>query len=402
MKRPLFRISKNGSEKKSLKPPSFLTNSILKDICNKITGQTNFDVIWENTNFKGRLITLETDTGINYINLSQTGHLSARNWQVQSIPTALSMFLKAQSTSTKKCCFYFYFLPFTGNNNTPYVNFFYRCMKTMGVKLLNEKFGLKSAGPVKPFASVDDIINARNASRQINSGNQSTYLTDEGDCYHIYGKTFGANQKETTLLCYSLAAITTKPIKLFQVLDNRSQRISDNDVQAIQQYVTNNSTKPFSIMSGTTVFSAKTGLAKKGDLRVYQPDFIYNLLCKHSGKKVCALCGCEIGGIVQGAHIYEVNALRKRKDLTDAQKKSIYTDKDNGIWLCQNHHKLFDLGVITFDNGNLKVVKKLKPSETIFLKKITTITAIKPFYLNNRMLAFFDMRANLKPRVAVY
>ncbi len=60
-----------------------------KDFLNTI----DYDVEWIEERNKGRLILLETSNEIHYINLSQTGDVRGRNYQVQSIPTALSIYL---------------------------------------------------------------------------------------------------------------------------------------------------------------------------------------------------------------------------------------------------------------------------------------------------------------------
>ena len=84
-------------------------------------------------------------------------------------------------------------------------------MKTIGIKFANPDLGLEHT-ILKEYSTVKDMILARNTLREANSGNKSTYITDEGDYYHIYGKTIGANQKETTLLCFAISAITDKPV----------------------------------------------------------------------------------------------------------------------------------------------------------------------------------------------
>lgn len=396
--KPVFKICRKGAQDKVPTVDTYVTKPILDDICSRILGTKDYDVVWINDRIKGRLITLETNDTKYYINLSQNGLMRSRDYQVQSIPTALAMYLKDQKHSKKPIKFYFYFMPQTGNNNTSYVNFFYRCMKTAHIELLNEDFGLPGVS-IKPFTSIKDIIRARNESREINSGNQSTYVTDEGECYHIYGKTFGANQKETTLLCIAISALTDKPVKLFQILDNDSTQISENDADAIKTYVKLHSTQPFEIADDTLEFDDDSSDTVKDHLR--SPKFIYNLLAKYGGEKHCALCGCKIDSIIQAAHIYPVASIRKRTDLTDDEKLELAIDKDNGIWLCENHHKLFDRGFIWFEEGKLCISKSIDLDDIKFVEKITTIDQIEPCYINDRMLAFFDLRAGVPPRVVV-
>lgn len=213
--KPTFYVNRIGAQDKVPTVDTYLTTKIFDDIITRLFGKkVEYDVLWKEERIVGRLIKLETDDKMIYINLSQNGIIRGRDYQIQSIPTALSIFLSEQKFIKKTTQFYFYFLPFSGNNNTSYMKFFYRMMKTTGVKFLNLDYGLKGE-IIKPFNSVKDIIRARNENRTSNSGNQSTFITDEGEFYHIYGKTFGANQKETTLLCYAVSAVTDKPVKVF-------------------------------------------------------------------------------------------------------------------------------------------------------------------------------------------
>ena len=82
-------------------------------------------------------------------------------------------------------------------------------------------------------------------------------------------------------------------------------------------------------------------------------------------------------------------------------KLRLAVDADNGIWLCENHHKLFDSGLIWFEEGQLVISNKLNPQDLMFIKQVTTIEQIEPKYINERMLAFFDSRAGIPSRVVL-
>lgn len=291
--------------------------------------------------------------------------------------------------------FYFYFLPFSGNNMTDYMLFFYRIMKTSRILFINPEYGFHGQN-VEQFHSVKETIKSRNILRKRNTGNQSTYVTDEGERYHIYGKTFGANQKETTLLC---VAIADKEVQLYQIEDNSSQTLSSQDIQALNRFVELNRTKPFQVMDGTLQFD--DGHSDTVKDKLMSPFFIYNLLDKYGGEKHCALCECKIESIVQAAHIYQVSQIRRNELLNDEEKFRLSVDKDNGIWLCENHHKLFDRGLIWFEDGKLKISSQIDTEDFSFIKKITNYEHIIPPYLTERMLAFFDMRAGIPPRTLV-
>lgn len=396
--KPKFRINRLGAQDKSPTYDTFLTTEILKDICLKTCSTDDFEVVWIESRNKGRLITLETDDTINYINLSQTGNIRGRNYQVQSVPTALSIFLQEEQSNKKKSVFWFYFLPFQGDNETKYMLFFYRVMMTVGIKFLNPDYGLEHT-ILASYSSVKELIYARNKLKTFNSGNNSTYITDEGDCYHIYGKTFGANQKETTLLCFAMSAITDKPIKLFQIIDNDSTAISEQDKEAIKKYSIAHGHQSIEVLDDSCQFDNDISDQIRDNLR--SPKFIYNLLTKFGGEKKCVLCECKIDRLIQAAHIYPVADIRRRSDLNFDSKLRLAIDADNGIWLCENHHKLFDSGIIWFEEGRLCISNKLNNDDFAFVKQVTTIKQIEPRYINERMLAFFDIRSGMPSRIAL-
>lgn len=388
--KPKFWINRLGAQNKSLTFDVILNDELLTDIVNRLTGQSLYEVEWIEKRNEGRLITLETDDTVYYVNLSQYGLIQSRNNYFQSVATALRIYLQGKKKTQKKCIFYFYFLPFSGNNKTDYMKFIYRIMRTIGIYFLNSDYGLKGV-VLSEFTSVKDIITTRNLLRNANSSNKSTYITDEGTCYHIYGKTFGANQKETTLLCFALSMLTDKPLKLFQIIDNDSDALSKNDINAIYEFSIENKSKGFEIVDESLMFDEKETTELSTD-NLRSPKFIYNLLDKFNGEKKCSLCECKIESIVQAAHIYPVSAIRKRADLSYEEKLEIATDGDNGLWLCENHHKLFDRNIIWFENGKIVVSSKLNSFDILFVEHITTIDEIQPEYINEKMLSYFDMR----------
>ena len=70
--------------------------------------------------------------------------------------------------------------------------------------------------------------NKEKKEKNYNKGNKSTYVVANVDSYYIYGKTFGANQKETALICcfIKIAKSENKEVRLYQVIDNNSKQLS--------------------------------------------------------------------------------------------------------------------------------------------------------------------------------
>lgn len=100
----------------------------------------------------------------------------------------------------------------------------------------------------------------------------------------------------------------------------------------------------------------------------------------------------SLPSIIQGAHIHPVAAIKKRKDLTYQKRLELATDKDNGLWLCENHHKLFDRALIYFTHGKVLYNNTLDDSSIAFINKITTESTLSDTIYNARMQEFFSLR----------
>lgn len=158
-----------------------------------------------------------------------------------------------------------------------------------------------------------------------------------------------------------------------------------------------------------------TRYKKKRELR-NQALFRNNMLKK--GMPIeCAICGNENMAILDAAHIWEVNSITnasvsviqnfiKLNELEDILvQNSKYKDEvfykrycltnsgDNGIWLCKNHHKLFDGNYFIFDSDNGKIVLKFKnPVEAENFQKSIDRKALKKSILTKPTKAFLAQR----------
>ena len=100
--------------------------------------------------------------------------------------------------------------------------------------------------------------------------------------------------------------------------------------------------------------------------------------------------------------IFDAYSIRRRNDLQFENKFRLAVDADNGIWLCENYHKLFDSNLIWFEEGQLCFSHKLNDEDLLFVKHVTTLEQIEPQYINERMLAFFDSRVGIPSRLVLY
>lgn len=387
--KPKFVINELGAQsERSVSFKQILSEEILSDICFRLTGKKIFTIEWRKSRNVGRSLLLRTSNKEYFITLSQ-GDVRSRNSYFQSVPTAYGIFLHNQSKVSSDFCFYF--LPGSGNKKTKYMLFMYNLLKTVGVHFINPD-SIKLTN-ISLFSSTKEIIEAKNNLRGKNLSNQSTYITDEGSCYHIYGKTFGANQKETTIICFAICKTADKPVKLFQIVDNESRTLSQNDINSISLYASRYNTKPLCVLDDSYIFHSEedsSEISSQENLR--DPKFVYNLLRKSNGIKKCTLCNCYIESIIQAAHIYPVKDIKKRRDLSYEKKLELATDSDNGIWLCENHHKLFDRGLIYFKKDAVAYSKKLMKRDLEFVKCITSCAKIPQSVFNRNMQNYFSLR----------
>ena len=102
-------------------------------------------------------------------------------------------------------------------------------------------------------------------------------------------------------------------------------------------------------------------------------------------------CHCEIPEIIEGAHIWPVSIIKKQPIPFNEQFAHAISG-DNGIWLCENHHKLFDENIIKFDNkGKLKINTSVA-DEKAFIKKITEESCLPDYYHSDNFFKYLRLR----------
>ena len=375
----IFTI-KNNFQRRAIKYQDILTNDILTDICIRLTGQNHFTVVLDNAGYNvGRLIKLEFNGNIFYVSISEN-EVRSRNSFFQSFPTALVQF-HLEPNSNKEL--YFYFLEPDGNIETDYFVFMYRLMKTAGTLFLNETERLSQS--YLPFNSAADIIRNRDLNRKRNTGNASTYVSlDENNILQIFGKTYGANKYETILLALAIKNVTRNSMELYEIQEGNLRILPKAGRNII-------------INSGINVITSDLALERQefeenNSLR--SPTYLYNLLEKFGDKK-CALCDCEIPQIIQGAHIWAVADIKRQNNISQEDKLLHATHRENGMWLCNNHHKLFDINILAInEDGRIKYKNNLIPIHEEYLHRITLNNNVENKFINDNFIHYILKRNN--------
>lgn len=355
---------------------NILNDEIISDICIRSFGEPNF-VKESEKRENGRYIKLEKEDQVHYVCLSANeDEYNGRNsFLSQFLGTAYSRFLQSKEENKKM---EIYLLMTNEYAFSAYQKFIYRCCKTIGIKLLNV------STVYLPFSGCKEIKNARAQLSRKNSGNKSSYFSDTGDFIEFFAKCYGANGKEAFFMAMVVRHLTDKQIIIYQVEDHGQKTLSETDRAIL---------KKEGFVFGEDICSdefKKVNLTdKEKDLR-NQPAFRLNLFEKF-GDKRCYLCDCDIDNMIIASHIHRVTDIKNDTNLTDEEKKKQIIDGDNGLWLCANHDKLFEFGLIFFDNKDLVVSERLTDTQKDYVKNITAEISIKDCDYNSNMKKYLEL-----------
>ena len=370
-----------------------VTPDVLSDVCYRLTGKTKFSYEYVDNDYqdmflsksynKGRVAIMLYKYDASYISFSEQ-EISGRNSSVQSVPTAYNMYF---SNPYPKKQLYYYFLNLSGNAETDYQIWIYRLMNTIGFNFLNAREELLRR--IKPFISIDDIITYRKINAERNQSNNSTFITkgDNGEI-EIYGKTYGANKYETSLICFAVSELchTGQHAKLYEVLEGDLRELPKSSLNTIKQMGVID-------VIPTDMTLEKVIFDRENSYR--SPRYTYNLLNK-LGNKHCALCNCEIPELIQGAHILPVAVIKKMRDISMEKRLELALDGENGLWLCENHHKLFDEGMICFDSeGTLLLRDDIERRHLKFIDDITRYKVLPQDVLSEKFLWYLEQRRSI-------
>ena len=340
-----------------IKEKKILNDDILKDICSRSFNSSEYEIEYEERS-NGRYIKLEENDEVHYVCLSANeDEYDGRNsFLSQYLGTAFCRYEASQEDNKKMEV---YLLMKNDKAFTAYQKFIYRCCKTLQINLLNIE------ETIFPFSTYKEIKNVRSQTSDRNTGNNSSYFSDTGDFVEFFAKCYGANGKESVFMAMVVKQLTDKKIVIYQVEDHGQRSLSAPDKEIL---IANGFEFGEDIISEE--FNRVNLEAAEKDLRD-QPAFRLNLFKKYGDKK-CYLCDCDIDSLIIASHIHRVTDIKNDNTLTDEEKKKQIIDGDNGLWLCANHDKLFEYGLIYFDNKKLVISNRLNTEQQNFVKEITT------------------------------
>ena len=189
------------------------------------------------------------------------------------------------------------------------------------------------------------------------------------------------------MICYALSTLAQsgQGITLYEMLEGNLAELPKASLDVLR-HMENISIVPTDMQLEKRVF--------KNSLR--SPRFTFNLL-ERLGQKHCAFCDCEIPELIQGAHIWPVADIKRSPTLSLEEKMAHAVNGENGLWLCENHHKLFDEGLLNINqNGEIVYRDKLEKMHIVFMDKITTNKQVPSQFLSDGFLKYLEIRNRLE------
>ncbi|MCL2485448.1 MAG: HNH endonuclease [Endomicrobia bacterium] len=357
-----------------------VTDNILHDVCKRIFNTTVYKTENEKRG-KGRYIKIENSetNEIHYVCFSHPNHNSRNAHLMQFVSPAYIAFYNDKAENKHLDI---YLINPSVNDKTDYIRMFYRCFLTIGIRILNfDKLGISE---VAPFNSYEDLKGYRSKTSGRNTHNRSTYFTDDDKQISIFGKTFGANAMESFIFGLTIKQIVDKPVVFYPVLDNESDSLSVEQRQILMN-------KGLSYGNSIELLTRNGPAKPTKDTSRNQSVFHYNLLQKF-GDKQCYICGCDIERLIIAAHIERVTDIDNSASYTPEQKAQRSTDGDNGLWLCASHDKMFEYGIIYFENTLMRVGAFItEQSQQTFIER--SIFDMRQVYFNDITGTIFEIKS---------
>lgn len=339
--------------------------------------------------------------------------------------------------------------------------FTYRELSTLGFDILNidqidfsqfYEYGFRPNSKLTniAYSSFNKLMNDKLAISARNTGNIPAYLqcveteapdgTITTEKYIYKFKSLGAQSYDSCITMWTLDKLAKKENKQLEfllTLEHYGFRKNNSNVK-----ITNDLTKPVKellsligvsidyetddeiLQERNRMLSAFEKAKKNNDLR--NQTLFRNNLRKKGMQTKCAICGCDIENILEAAHIWGVSQIKDENgrtinkvleidcmhdliDFTSPYANDMFYKKyvlansgDNGIWLCSNHHGMFDDNLFCFDSDYGKIIIRsedyekirqqlLVDEKSIFLSE-EVLTEKTKVFLNKRIEEFLRLQ----------
>ena len=323
----------------------------------------------------GRYMIIEHESVKFFVGLSNDPLGGRNSFLMQYLPPVYQAYIFDESPVKSISIYYPYgFRP--DRPVAPYHTFVNKLLRTAGIKLLNEGEAF-NGNVTRPFENITDLILSRLTQSQNNQSNKPSYFENDEDAVTIYAKTYGANSMESFMMAIAAYQLTDKKIVYYPVVEQSSTQPPEHAARVLELLGIDVREPIAEILDQHEVRKIEKSTSRKS------ARFHYNLLVKF-GKKECYMCGCDIESTIIGAHIHRVTDI-DHEDLNFEEKVQHATSADNGLWLCATHDRMYEYGIVYYDDHYNIVIKDGLDSNQV--EYINWLTLTKSFQEVHRNIA---------------
>ena len=325
----------------------------------------------------------------------------------------------------------------------------YRELATIGFRILNieninfSDYERECSSSVNKddlaFGTFDKYVRDIAYVSRKNSGNRSSFLdaeehrTPEGyvvDKYIYTFKVLSAQVYDSLIRCWCLKTLADKANTLIEfklgkqyfAYSLEEPKVSDrltgpveelfNAAEINVQYVTQDE------FLNDMRKESNVYLKHKAENNIRNQSLFRKNMRKVGTPQVCVICGEDNTRILEAAHIWEINSIRNADvielnaflkidsikdlfDLNNEHRNEVFYKKyiianagENGVWMCNNHHGLFDRNFFCFDSGNGKILLRFdSPVDAYeFAENFKEVDLIRDNILTDKSRPFFIKR----------
>lgn len=324
----------------------------------------------------------------------------------------------------------------------------YRELETIGFKILNiENIDFRtyeeschsridvnrlSFGTVEKYARDIAYVSSQHRGNRSSFLQTEEHLNEDGyfvDKYIYTFKVLSAQEYDSLIRCWCLKVLADRnhtPIEFklgrqyFDFVDREARRIADKLTRPVQQlfesahinvhYVTNEE------FFNERTMANNRYLRHKAQNEPRDQELFRNNIRRIGNPVECVLCGEDNPNILEAAHVWEVNKIKtaRAQEINDFlrindflnlidnsnehheelfYKKYVLTNAgENGIWLCRNHHGLYDQNYFCFDSEDGRILLRfnnpddaLNFSHNFRLDNCILNERTKPFFIKRHI-----------------
>lgn len=380
--------------------------------------------------------------GGNYVYGNSWFH--SNSYLCQGVNKIFERYYKEKATD-ENLKLYFYLLDTKGRKRKTYPNslsniLVYKMLYTIGFEIINindiDFSKWRNVDPHKDpisnlkYTSFNKLVNDITYVSHKNRGNKPAYVKcyeddNKLDKYVYTFKALGANAYDSFLRIWALSILAEREGKNIEFLfapEIYNFRLGQKNpamttdfpvpVKKLIRTIGLNITYETSNELRQQIDREKSQFeTAKKEKNIRNQEYFKNNLREKGVLIKCCLCGCEVESILEAAHLWGVSEISNASDAVISEafeacnidydveqysddiffKKYILANSgDNGVWLCRNHHGLFDKNHFVFDSKNGAVITQTDDIAKEYIEETAISRSIPEFVLTPATLTFLQ------------